>query len=151
MLSWIWPRTSAAIAAGFVATALPGCSIKSSEAMTEEGRAIHPESAMRIVKQPTRQDSVEGDAIKRRSTSRSEPVSEPRARPVAEPRSCPAEMAAFGEVCIDRYEAHLVVRQPNGSVKPHPAYERPPRNQRFEARAAAGVNFTALPARFIKI
>jgi formylglycine-generating enzyme required for sulfatase activity len=39
--------------------------------------------------------------------------------------SCSAEMTAVGEVCIDRYEARLLRKKDDGSLAPHPPYQRP--------------------------
>lgn len=52
--------------------------------------------------------------------------------------SCPKEMAAAAGVCIDRYEAHLLHKELDGSLKPHPPYERP-LDGVFVARSEAGV------------
>jgi formylglycine-generating enzyme required for sulfatase activity len=52
--------------------------------------------------------------------------------------SCPPEMAAVGDVCIDRYEAHLVRRQADGTLAPHPPHARP-LDGVFVAKSSAGV------------
>lgn len=54
------------------------------------------------------------------------------------PPSCPVEMAAVGEVCIDRYEARLLRRKNDGSLAPHPPFERPT-NGTFVASSDPGV------------
>lgn len=55
----------------------------------------------------------------------------------AEP--CPPDMALVERTCVDRHEAHLVVRADDGSISVHPHHERPPSDRPFEARSAAGV------------
>lgn len=60
-------------------------------------------------------------------------------RPSAPPSPCPPEMARVGAACVDRYEAHLVVRNADGSTRRHPEYERPKDGVRYEARSQAGV------------
>lgn len=52
---------------------------------------------------------------------------------------CPKGMAHVGRSCVDRYEAHLVVRNEAGELEPHPHHERPPQGRHFEARSAPGV------------
>ena len=53
--------------------------------------------------------------------------------------SCPQEMVPLGGACIDRYEAHLMVRAADGSLSRHPHYERPPSDRPFVAASAKGV------------
>lgn len=48
-------------------------------------------------------------------------------------------MAQVGEVCVDRYEAYLLIRASDGSLEPNPPYARPPEGAEYVARAAAGV------------
>jgi Sulfatase-modifying factor enzyme 1 len=55
------------------------------------------------------------------------------------PPPCPPGMAHIGRYCIDRYEAHLVVRGEGDAMTRHPHNERPPEGEHFEARSAAGV------------
>lgn len=62
-----------------------------------------------------------------------------------EPVACPAEMAHIGRYCIDRWEAHLIVRDPAGRPTIHPHYERPAPGVRYEARSAPG----ALPQGYV--
>lgn len=52
---------------------------------------------------------------------------------------CPRGMAHVGRFCVDRYEAHLMVRGEDGELERHPHNERPPDGGHFEARSAAGV------------
>lgn len=47
-------------------------------------------------------------------------------------------MALVGSVCMDRYEAHLLERRPDGSLVPHPPWERPG-GKVFVAASRAGV------------
>ncbi len=54
-------------------------------------------------------------------------------------RPCPVEMAKIGGYCIDRWEAHLVVRDGTGERR-HPHYLRPDEEGvTYEARSAPGV------------
>lgn len=53
--------------------------------------------------------------------------------------SCPKEMVPIDGACIDRYEAHLMVRAGDGSLSRHPHYERPPSDRAFVAASAKGV------------
>lgn len=48
-------------------------------------------------------------------------------------------MAKVGRSCVDRWEAHLVVVGSDGSVTPHPPYERPEPGIRYQARSEQGV------------
>jgi formylglycine-generating enzyme len=52
--------------------------------------------------------------------------------------SCPKEMATVANFCIDRYEAHLLVRQADGSLKHHAGHARPTDGE-FVARSEPGV------------
>lgn len=53
---------------------------------------------------------------------------------------CPSDMAMVaGRLCIDRYEAHLVERAPDGSWLTHSPYESPEPGHDYLARSAAGV------------
>jgi formylglycine-generating enzyme required for sulfatase activity len=54
-------------------------------------------------------------------------------------KGCPEGSTPFKNFCVDRYEAHLVVRRADGSFVPHPAHERPEKGVRYEARSKAGV------------
>jgi formylglycine-generating enzyme required for sulfatase activity len=47
-------------------------------------------------------------------------------------------MAPIGRACIDRYEARLLVKQPDGSLAPHPPHQRPEGTE-FVAESRAGV------------
>ena len=58
---------------------------------------------------------------------------------------CPPDMADAGGVCVDRYEAHLVVAVSSSEFRPHPHYERPPGVGRYEARSERG----AMPQAYI--
>jgi len=83
------------------------------------------------------------DSAKRPPAAKPEPRTTPAAQnsPSQAPPSsagCPPEMIAAGAVCIDRYEAHLVVRRDDGSLSPHPAHARPS-GATFLARSAPGV------------
>lgn len=53
--------------------------------------------------------------------------------------SCPQEMVPIAGACIDRYEAHLMVRAADGTLERHPHYERPPSDRPFFAASAKGV------------
>ncbi len=53
--------------------------------------------------------------------------------------ACPAEMARIETFCIDRYEAHLVTRDPSGTLTRHPHFQRPEEGMTYEARSEAGV------------
>lgn len=59
--------------------------------------------------------------------------------PAAAKAPCPEEMALVGSACVDRYEAHLVVRRDDGSFERHPEYQRPEEGVRYEARSERGV------------
>jgi formylglycine-generating enzyme required for sulfatase activity len=48
-------------------------------------------------------------------------------------------MTPTAQVCIDRYEAHLVIPGSGAQFVAHPHYERPPAGARYEARSAPGV------------
>jgi len=63
-------------------------------------------------------------------------VASAAAAPPAGP--CPAEMARAGDVCMDRYEAHLLVRSGDGTLVPHPPYT-PPSDGWFVAASERGV------------
>jgi sulfatase modifying factor 1 len=52
---------------------------------------------------------------------------------------CPDEMAQVETSCVDRYEAHLVIRGPHGELAPHPHYLRPEEGVVYEARSEPGV------------
>jgi formylglycine-generating enzyme required for sulfatase activity len=47
-------------------------------------------------------------------------------------------MAHVDRSCIDRWEAHLVLRAADGGVASHPHYHRPTNGARYEARSAPG-------------
>jgi formylglycine-generating enzyme required for sulfatase activity len=47
-------------------------------------------------------------------------------------------MVPIASACMDRYEAHLLVERPDGSLVPHPAYERPV-GGKFVAESQPGV------------
>jgi formylglycine-generating enzyme required for sulfatase activity len=53
--------------------------------------------------------------------------------------ACPSEMAEAAGVCVDRYEAHLVLPVPGSGFERHPHFERPPEGKPYEARSEAGV------------
>lgn len=55
------------------------------------------------------------------------------------PSRCPREMVAVENSCVDRYEAHLAVEIPDGSLRALPANQRPPKGERYLARPAPGV------------
>lgn len=48
-------------------------------------------------------------------------------------------MALVENYCVDRFEARLYAREPNGPLAPHPAHERPEAGVRYEARSEADV------------
>lgn len=48
-------------------------------------------------------------------------------------------MVLVGDVCIDRYEAYLVEKGPDGKETPHPPNERVARGVEYVARSAPGV------------
>ena len=48
-------------------------------------------------------------------------------------------MVHIGHSCIDRYEAHLVVVEPDGGQTLHPHFERPERGVQYRAVSSAGV------------
>lgn len=50
------------------------------------------------------------------------------------PQPCPEEMAQVGQVCVDRYEAHLVVDK-----KVYPHSHRPPTEQTIQAGSSANL------------
>lgn len=52
---------------------------------------------------------------------------------------CPKEMARVGDVCVDRWEATLVERTPDGSLRVHPYYEEPNPDVTYFARSRPGV------------
>lgn len=51
---------------------------------------------------------------------------------------CPSDMVFVAGTCVDRYEAHLLERNEDGSLTPHPAHERP-EHRRYVAASRAGV------------
>ena len=51
---------------------------------------------------------------------------------------CSDDMALVGSSCVDRYEAHLLEEQADGSLKAHPAWERP-EQKRYVAASRAGI------------
>jgi hypothetical protein len=54
--------------------------------------------------------------------------------------ACPPEMALVaGRFCVDRYEASIVVREPDGTEAAHSPYVAPPADRPIFARSAAGV------------
>lgn len=55
------------------------------------------------------------------------------------PTDCPEGMAKIGRYCIDRWEAHLVVRTTIGEITALPFFARPPEDGGYEARTAEGV------------
>jgi formylglycine-generating enzyme len=60
------------------------------------------------------------------------------AAPPSPSQPCPAEMALAGRVCMDRYEAHLLIRGSDGALVPHPPYTAPTEGW-FVAAADVGV------------
>lgn len=64
-----------------------------------------------------------------------------RPRPARAPRpsACPPEMARVGDVCVDRWEATLVERTPDGGTRVHPYYEQPDPGVTYVARSSPGV------------
>ncbi len=65
-----------------------------------------------------------------------------RAKPVTLPNrgapECSKEMAQVGSTCVDRWEAHLVVRTKVGT-EPFPYFERPNAGKRYEAQSSPSV------------
>jgi formylglycine-generating enzyme len=58
--------------------------------------------------------------------------------PLPAPPPCPPEMIPVGKrVCIDRWEAHLVVAEGEGTA-PWPHWQRPEKGRAYQARSAAG-------------
>lgn len=55
------------------------------------------------------------------------------------PDACPDGMAKVGRACIDRWEAHLVVRDGSGATQPHPHNERLERGTTYVAVSAPDV------------
>lgn len=51
---------------------------------------------------------------------------------------CPEGMVRIGAYCIDRFEASLVVVMPDGTRRPHPPHERPPRSAKYAAQVVKG-------------
>jgi formylglycine-generating enzyme len=62
----------------------------------------------------------------------------PGALPAASHAPCSDDMVLVEHSCVDRYEAHLLEPQPDGSLAPHPAWERPA-PQRYVAASRAGI------------
>ena len=54
------------------------------------------------------------------------------------PTDCPEGMVKLGRYCIDRWEAHLAVRNALGETVPLPFFARPPEDGAYEARTAEG-------------
>jgi formylglycine-generating enzyme required for sulfatase activity len=52
--------------------------------------------------------------------------------------ACGESMANAGGYCIDKYEAYLVRRKPDGERERHPYFERPAPGEVYEARNEAG-------------
>jgi formylglycine-generating enzyme len=52
---------------------------------------------------------------------------------------CPAGMARVAGFCMDRYEAHLARLGEDGTVTPHPPYQRPEKDRRYVAQSTPGV------------
>jgi hypothetical protein len=52
---------------------------------------------------------------------------------------CPAEMALTGDVCMDRWEAHLITRYAEGHPSEVSPYARPNVRTRYEAESSAGM------------
>jgi formylglycine-generating enzyme required for sulfatase activity len=74
-----------------------------------------------------------GTAPARASSSAAPPASTSVSQSV-----CPLEMVPIASACMDRYEAHLLVERPDGSLMPHPAHERPV-GGKFVAESRASV------------
>jgi formylglycine-generating enzyme required for sulfatase activity len=51
---------------------------------------------------------------------------------------CTDDMALVAGSCVDRYEAHLLEQQPDGSLTAHPPWERP-EHKRYVAASRAGI------------
>jgi sulfatase modifying factor 1 len=51
--------------------------------------------------------------------------------------ACSADMVRVERSCVDRYEAHLLVKQADGSLAPHPAHQRPS-GKDYVAASSAG-------------
>ncbi len=54
------------------------------------------------------------------------------------PPPCPSEMAHIGRYCVDRYEGHLVTKNPDGTTAIWPHFTRP-ENATFLAESSQGV------------
>lgn len=73
----------------------------------------------------------------RAASARVEPAA-PAVREALSPQAkCRPEMALIESTCVDRYEAHLLEAQPDGSLVPHPHYQRPEK-RRYVAASRAG-------------
>lgn len=57
----------------------------------------------------------------------------------AQSATCPPDMAQVAEHCIDRYEAHVLVRSQDGSLAPHPAHAQIPPGAYLVAASDPGV------------
>lgn len=116
---------------------LPGCQVTPSARATE----LQEPRPTAKVDAPPSPSPVEALPAPRATaaTDLPEVASEPRPDGDRVPSACPEEMVHIGETCVDRYEAHLVVQQGDGSLQRHPEFERPPEKRRFEARSAPGV------------
>lgn len=50
---------------------------------------------------------------------------------------CSSDMALVEDTCVDRYEAHLLEQRADGTLEPHPYYQRPEKG-RYVAASKAG-------------
>ncbi|HEY8942667.1 MAG TPA: SUMF1/EgtB/PvdO family nonheme iron enzyme, partial [Polyangiaceae bacterium] len=59
--------------------------------------------------------------------------------PREEAKQCPPDMAHVGPYCVDRFEAHLAVRDSSGAFVVHPPHQRPSGGERYFARSQGNV------------
>ena len=115
------------------------------------GSALLP-SSLRGPAHAKKPDARPGGPPAASAASPAKPATE-RARPANAPagqsraQACPGEMAAVGSACIDRYEAHLLIRRGDGSLAPHPPHARPEGGD-LVAASRAGVKPQAYLSRF---
>jgi len=87
------------------------------------------------------------EAASKPAPAQSAPAPAPTRTAKAAPLPCPPGMVVGAGVCIDAYEAHLVVRGAAGAFEPHPHYERPAEGVIYEARSGPGVKPQAYVSR----
>lgn len=107
---------------------LPACA-EARGGVPEDGEAAHAE----LHRAPQQENPCDAPALSARPALASAPV------PSEDPPGCPAGMARIERYCIDRHEAHLVARGPDGETTPHPHFRRPEEGVTYEARSEPGV------------